>query len=170
MSDTRLYRIWAAMKTRCSNSKQPSYKDYGGRGIKVCDEWWNSFVCFMEWATENGYTEELTLDRIDVDGGYSPKNCKWSTRHEQAMNRRNTIYETLTAFGETKTLREWSEDKRCVVGSTTLAYRNGAGWEPERAITQASERRGDARGRYSLQLSRYLEKNHPEILDEFLAQ
>jgi hypothetical protein len=170
LSKTRQYRIWAAMKTRCTNQNCAAYKSYGGRGIKICDDWMSSFVKFYDWAMSNGYCDKLSIDRIDVNGNYCPENCRWATGQEQSLNRRNTIYKQITAFGETKTLREWEEDVRCVVTSGVLAYRHGAGWDSERAITQTSERKSDAKGKYSLELGRYLEKRHPDILQEFLDQ
>ena len=86
MSHTRLYRCWMDMKTRCSNPKNRFFHRYGGRGIKVCDEW-QSFEPFMEWALENGYSDSLTIDRIDNDKDYCPSNCKWSTQREQSQNK-----------------------------------------------------------------------------------
>lgn len=84
---TRLYRIWDAMKTRCTNLNFWAYKHYGGRGIKVCRAW-QKFPAFQQWALSNGYRDKLTIERKNNDRGYCPSNCKWATRKEQSSNQR----------------------------------------------------------------------------------
>lgn len=106
-SGTRLYGIWMGMKGRCYNPNDPVYKNWGGRGIEVCDEWRNDFACFYKWAVENGYKEDLTIDRINNDGNYTPKNCRWASPKQQARNRRSNI--NITIGNTTKTLTEWCE-------------------------------------------------------------
>ena len=88
MSQTRIYRIWTDMKSRCLSKTNKWYPLYGGRGITVCEEW-KDFPTFYKWAIENGYSDDLTIDRIDNDKGYFPGNCRWATQHEQSMNKRH---------------------------------------------------------------------------------
>ena len=112
MKNTRLYYIWSSMKKRCFNENEPSYLQYGARGISICNEWKENFKAFHDWALENGYDEnaergECTIDRIDVNGNYEPSNCRWVGMKEQSRNRRNTIY--LNQDGEKIPLSEICE-------------------------------------------------------------
>lgn len=104
-SKTRLYRIWAYMKKRCSNPNASNYKDYGARGISVCDEWME-FEPFREWALAHGYDDDLSIDRIDVNGNYCPDNCRWVDGVAQANNKRNSV--RIAGLGETHTIAEWA--------------------------------------------------------------
>lgn len=104
---TRLYNIWQGMKARCYNPNNVRYDRYGGRGIVICDEWLNDYIKFYEWSMENGYSDELTIDRIDVDGNYEPSNCRWADNKQQANNRKSNI--NITIGNATKTLNEWCE-------------------------------------------------------------
>lgn len=129
MSNTRIYRIWGNMNNRCDNPRNPAYDNYGGRGIKVCDEW-KSFENFYDWAINNGYTDNLTIDRIDVDNGYNPDNCRWVGRDVQSNNKRTNRFFTFN--GETHTLKEWSDIFN--VSYKTVHARISRGWDFERAI------------------------------------
>lgn len=107
-TNTRLYNIWLGMKNRCCNPNSTSYKNWGGRGILVCKEWKESFETFYDWAINNGYRDNLSIDRIDNDGNYEPSNCRWATRKEQANNTRNNVY--LTYNGKTQTMTQWADE------------------------------------------------------------
>lgn len=104
---TRLYSIWTNMKSRCYDEMCKSYKSYGMRGIRICDEWRDDFTAFRDWAINNGYSDELTIDRINNDGDYCPENCRWANAKEQAGNRRSSRY--VTVGNETKSLAEWAD-------------------------------------------------------------
>lgn len=106
LSKTRIYEIYNCMLKRCYKENNQAYKDYGGRGITVCDEWKNSFIEFAKWAMKNGYKDDLTIDRIDNNGNYEPSNCRWATKAEQARNTRKNKF--FTYNGETKIISEWS--------------------------------------------------------------
>lgn len=87
-SRTRLYNIWCGIIKRCENKNEDSFKYYGGRGISICREWRESYQIFETWSISNGYTKDLTIDRIDVNGNYEPSNCRWTTRFIQSQNQR----------------------------------------------------------------------------------
>lgn len=103
---TKLYGVWAGMKRRCYNKNTEYYNRYGGRGIRVCDDW-QEYIPFREWAMANGYQEGLTIDRIDNDGNYCPSNCKWVTMQEQQLHRCNTI-SIVKSNGEKLSMKELS--------------------------------------------------------------
>lgn len=105
-SNTRLYKIWTDIKKRCYCKTFWAYDRYGGRGIALCDEW-HDFMVFKDWCMCNGYTETLTIDRIDNNGNYEPNNCRWVDRKTQANNKSNVRH--VTYNGETKTISEWAE-------------------------------------------------------------
>lgn len=130
-----LYRTWYNMKMRCYATSNHAFNMYGGRGITICDEWRNDPEAFVAWALQAGWEIGLHIDRIDNDAGYSPSNCRCVTRIVNANNTRRNIQ--ISAFGETKTLAQWSRDKRCSVTSSALAWRLKHGETPEHAITAA---------------------------------
>ena len=118
---TRLHSIWKSMRYRCSTPKWKPYRWYGARGVKVCDEWNNSYLAFKRWALLNGYKEGLELERIDVNGNYEPSNCKWITHHEQTLNRRDTLYVRFSDTLETIRLYDF-----CL--SHNVSYNTVSGW------------------------------------------
>lgn len=115
-SKSKLYSVWGTIKDRCYRENCKGYKNYGARGIRMCESWKNDFQKFHDWAMENGYREGLTIERKDINGNYCPENCIWVPRAEQSKNRRNCHY--ITYRGATKTLSEWSRelhiDRECV--------------------------------------------------------
>jgi len=139
LSGTRLYRIYKKIIRRCYCESEPAFPNYGGRGIKVCEEWRDSVESFYEWAMKNGYSESLTIDRIDNDGDYSPQNCRWANAKEQSNNRRSN--REFTIGGEQKDLTQWCEEYG--VSYTTVHARITRGWDIIDALTY----KGDARKR-----------------------
>lgn len=131
-SNTRLYHIWKDMIRRTINPNRSNYKRYGGRGIEVCSEWKTSFESFYNWSMKNGYNDTLSIDRKDNNKGYSPDNCQWTNKTEQANNKASN--RKITYRGETKTVAEWS--KITGIPYTKLMYRINAGWNIEKAFTE----------------------------------
>ena len=131
LTKTHLYQTWSNAKSRCQDVNSHAYKHYGGRGITVCDEWRDNFQAFYDWAMSSGYKEGLTLDRIDNNKGYSPKNCRWITVKEQSNNRRSNRF--LLFRGERKTVSQWADD----IGITkeTLYKRLAHGWSIEKTLS-----------------------------------
>jgi hypothetical protein len=121
------------MYCRCYYPSTNQYKNYGGRGIKVCDEWKHieGFINFYNWAMENGYDETLTLDRIDNNKDYCPENCRWETQKNQANHRTNNVFYTFN--GETKTSKQWCDEYN--INQTTFIDRLKRGWTLEQALT-----------------------------------
>lgn len=134
MSKSRLYALWHGMKVRCLNENGEIFDRYGGRGITICPEWENSFEAFRDWAMANGYRDDLTIDRIDTNGPYSPGNCRWATMKEQENNKRNN--HLITFEGETHTVTEWAEIKG--INRQALYSRLKRGWSIERALFSPS--------------------------------
>lgn len=128
--NTRLYSIYNNMKTRCYNAKSQFYYRYGGRGITICEEWKNDFQVFYEWAMINGYSDGLTIDRIDNNGNYEPDNCRWVDKRTQAVNK--CTNHLVTIEGVTKSLKEWSEI--FCINYQTVQDRLKRGWSEEKAL------------------------------------
>ena len=126
MTGTRIFHIWSSMKGRCYNKNNKEYARYGGRGIEVCNEWLgeDGFTNFNKWAVANGYSDSLTIDRIDVNGNYEPGNCRWATTLQQARNKRNTNYVEYNK--KTISVREAAE--LCGIDAQTIIFRLKSGW------------------------------------------
>ena len=133
--ETRLYRIWKGMLSRCNNANRKEYKNYGGRGIKVCDEW-RDYSIFKNWALQNGYNDNLTIERLNNNGNYEPSNCTWKTRKEQNNNRRSN--HLIECNGETKNVNQWSIISG--VCEATIRKRLLSGWSAESAIFTKTNR------------------------------
>lgn len=129
--NTRLYSIYRNMLSRCYNKNTSHYLRYGGRGIKVCDEWLSDFKNFYNWSINNGYSNDLTIDRRNNDLDYCPDNCRWVSIKTQCRNTsRNHM---VTINNETKTLIEWSEIYN--INYKTLRDRLKRGWSHEKSLT-----------------------------------
>lgn len=129
---SRLYSIWRNLRQRCNNPKAKNYDNYGGRGIKVCDNWNNAegYTAFKEWALSNGYRNDLTIDRINNNGNYEPSNCRWATSLEQNNNQSSNIM--ISYNNEIHTLSEWS--RLTGINRSTLKNRYEKGQSPEEIL------------------------------------
>lgn len=130
-SRTPLYKTWTSMKQRCSNPKEKFYQYYGGKGIRVCNEW-KDFAAFQKWSLNNGYVHGLQIDRIDSNGDYCPQNCRFVTPKVNANNRGNSKFYVIN--GEKKTLTEWCEYYQ-ISYSTVYARIESWGWDVKKALT-----------------------------------
>lgn len=140
LGNKRLYNIWCGIKKRCNTKSAKDYKHYGARGITVCEEWGNSYKSFYDWATKNGYTDELTIDRIDNNKGYSPDNCRWATYKEQENNRRYN--KSITYKGKTQNVKQWAEELGInykTLWNRLFMYK----WDTERAFNKKRKAGGN---------------------------
>lgn len=140
LTESKLYGVWMNIKARCYSPKADSFENYGKRGIQVCEEWRKDFKSFYDWAINSGYKEDVrgkyTIERINVDGNYCPKNCTWISITEQEQNKRNSV--RITYKNETKSLKEWA--KTTGIKEVTLRSRYGRGWSVERVLTEPLHR------------------------------
>lgn len=143
----RLNVIYSHMKARCYNKNRWNYQYYGARGIKVCDEWKNDYQKFKKWSLENGYQNNLSIDRIDTNGNYEPSNCRWVTDKEQKNNTRRNHY--ITYKGKTQSMSKWAEELN--ISYTVLRARiNRSKCAIEKAFTTPvnNELKRDKNGRF----------------------
>lgn len=131
-SNTRLYKLWCSMRHRCNTKSDSNYHKYGAKGIKVCDEWNKNFMSFYNWSISNGYQDNLSIDRIDNNKGYSPDNCRWLTMLQQMNNTTRT--KMITYKGKTQSIPNWCRELN--LNYKTVRTRiNQYGWDVERAFT-----------------------------------
>lgn len=134
---TRLYRIYVGMQTRCYNKNYHGYKNYGGRGITVCEEWMKGFSNFASWALSHGYADNLSIDRIDVNGNYEPSNCRWATQEQQSNNMTTNVF--LECDGERMTVTQWA--RKLDIKPYIIYNRLRSGWGDERILTTPIKKR-----------------------------
>ena len=130
LSHTRIHNIWQGIKQRCLNPNRKIYKNYGGRGIQICNEWKTNFMSFYNWAMANGYNDTLSIDRINNDGDYEPSNCRWITQKEQNRNTSQNLL--ITYKGETHCRNEWAEILNVKSGTILSRYKRGLNLETGR--------------------------------------
>ncbi|WBF81889.1 hypothetical protein [Staphylococcus virus vB_SurM-PSU6] len=138
-SNSRLHTIYRSMKARCYSVKNINYSNYGGKGIEICDEWLEDFMNFYNWAHNNGYKDDLTIDRIDSNGNYEPGNCRWVDYKTQSRNRN---YNKLLKFqGKELCVTEWSD--LTGIASGTIHSRLRMGWSIEKTLSTPVKRKGN---------------------------
>lgn len=137
-SNTKLYSSYIHMRNRCCNPNCDSYKYYGARGISICKEWLDNPQSFFDWALKNGWEENLSIDRIDVNGNYEPSNCRWANDKTQANNTRRNKY--ITYKNQTRTLSQWAEILK--MNRHSLGGRLLKGWSVEKAFTTPIKTKG----------------------------
>jgi hypothetical protein len=130
LSHTRIHKIWRGMKDRCYNPNHARFNCYGGRGITVCTEWKKDFMSFYTWAMGNGYDDDFSIERVNVNGSYSPDNCTWVSPSMQHRNKQGTLYATIN--GVTKPLANWAEENG--IPYKTIMSRFYRRWRGERLI------------------------------------
>ena len=135
LSNKRLYSIWKGIKDRCNNPNNSSYDDYGGRGISVCADWNDCFMSFYQWSIEHGYTDGLSINRIDNNGSYCPDNCEWADSITQANNTRRNHY--VTYNGKTQSISHW--EREYDIPYNRLKDRLKNGWDIQRALTTSKQ-------------------------------
>lgn len=133
----KLYKAWFAMHDRCENKDNKQFDRYGGRGIKVCDEW-SDYAEFAKWSLKNGFSDDLSIDRINNDGNYEPSNCRWTTMKMQQNNRSSN--KRITINGETKTISEWCDEYD--INYNTVLQRMKYGMDVLTALTRTHKYRG----------------------------
>lgn len=150
-----LYRIYSLMKNRCNNPNSKDYKWYGGKGVKVCSEWEDSYIAFKEWALSNGYKEGLTIDRIDSDGNYEPSNCRWVNMTVQNNNKK--CIKKYEFNGESHSIAEWARILNLPKGLIKDRIHK-LGWSIEKALSTPALPRGIGKNNIILE---YNGESHP---------
>lgn len=143
LTHKRIMRIWTNMKSRCYNPKDKAYKNYGARGIRICEEWLNDVAAFWKWSKEHGYADDLTIDRINVNGNYEPSNCRWVDRKTQCNNQRNNHY--IDYKGEMLTISQIAE--KIGIPRTVINNRLYSGWDEQKAINTPYRKRKLKKGK-----------------------
>ncbi len=134
LKESNPYKSWESLKARCNNPKSTMYHNYGGRGIRVCDEWDSSFTVFYDWAISNGWQEGLEIDRIDVNGNYEPSNCRWVTRAQNCRNTRKSLIYTYN--GVTSVLKDLFSMSPISIRYPTARKRAHMGWDIKRILEE----------------------------------